>query len=257
MPPMLRANHDVIRRRAPSGTERAGMPYGGSMARLDQGPEDGQFAQRADVPPNLIGPPPQPTAQPIPQQPESRSQRRQQKVRSKRRRMLEWPVLIVVAVAIALLIRTFVLESFWIPSGSMENTLQINDRVIVFKLSYDLHSIHRGDVIVFNKPPAFVESNDKELIKRVVAVGGDTVQARGGSVYVDGVRQSTKNIDPVCASASDNNFGPVTIAKGNLWVMGDNRCDSSDSRTFGQISDSLVVGHAFARIWPVSRLGWL
>ncbi len=155
---------------------------------------------------------------------------------------------------VAVLVRTFLLESFYIPSGSMENTLLINDRVLVDKIGYHLHSIHHGDIVVFRRPP-HLQISDDDLIKRVIGLPGDVVKASGGSVYVDGRRQSEPYVRSTCHGTG--NFGPVTVPAGRMFVMGDNRCNSYDSRYFGPISENLVVGQAVLRIWPLSRLSGL
>ena len=186
----------------------------------------------------------------------SRRSRRQAGGGRRRRAWIEWPLLIGAAVVAAILIRTFVLQTFWIPSGSMMNTLVRNDRVVVNKLSYKFHDIHRGDVVVFHKPPN-LNVDDEDLIKRVVGVAGDTVEAHGGFVYRDGKKQTEKYVDKDCGSRPTSDFGPITVPKGDIWVMGDNRCNSSDSRVFGPIKTKLVIGHAFVLIWPISRWDWL
>jgi signal peptidase I len=174
--------------------------------------------------------------------------------RARRRRLMEWPIVIVAAVVVALVVRTFVFETFYIPSLSMANTLQVNDRVIVNKLSYKFHSIHRGDVVVFRKPPN-LQLNDEDLIKRVIGLPGEQISGHDGSVYVDGRKLTEPYVNPACGGTSD--FNPVTVPKDDIFVMGDNRCNSEDSRVFGPISQDLVVGHAFVRVWPLSRLGTL
>ncbi|HEY2176648.1 MAG TPA: signal peptidase I [Mycobacteriales bacterium] len=172
----------------------------------------------------------------------------------RRRRMLQWPILVIVAVVVAVLVRTFLLESFYIPSGSMENTLNINDRVLVDKISYHLHGIGRGDIVVFRRPP-HLQISDNDLIKRVIGLPGDTLKASGGSVFVDGRKLSEPYVRTACHGTGP--FGPVTVPAGKIFVMGDNRCNSYDSRYFGAISKNLVVGQAFVRIWPISRLSGL
>jgi signal peptidase I len=136
----------------------------------------------------------------------------------------------------------------------MHETLLEGDRVLVNKVSYHLHDVHRGDVVVFRRPPDFPVDDD-DLIKRVVAVPGETVEAHGGKVYVDGAPLTEPYVEPACRGTSD--FPQVTVPPGKLWVMGDNRCNSSDSRVFGPIDEKLVVGRAFVLAWPVGRLSWL
>jgi signal peptidase I len=174
--------------------------------------------------------------------------------RRARRKALEWPFLITFALISAFLIRAYVVQTFFIPSASMHETLIEGDRVLVNKVSYHLHEVHRGDVVVFRKPPALNVSED-DLIKRIVGLPGETVEGRGGKVYVDGAPLSEPYVEPLCHGTSD--FKKETVPAGKLWVMGDNRCNSSDSRYFGPIDKNLVVGRAFVIAWPVGRLSWL
>lgn len=169
-------------------------------------------------------------------------------------RRLELPLLIVFSLVTAVVVRTFVLQTFFIPSGSMHPTLLEGDRVIVNKLSYHLHDVHRGDVVVFRRPPK-LHINDEDLIKRVIGLPGDTVTAHDRKVYVNGRALQESYIPPICAGTDD--FLKVTVPSDRVFVMGDNRCDSTDSRVFGPIQEDLLVGRAVARIWPPSRLGWL
>jgi signal peptidase I len=174
--------------------------------------------------------------------------------RRARRKALEWPFLIVFAVVSAFLIRQYVVQTFYIPSASMHETLIEGDRVLVNKVGYHLHDIHRGDVVVFSKPPNLDVSED-DLIKRVVALPGETVEGRGGKVYVNGAPLDEPYVEPLCHGTGE--FAKVTVPAGKLWVMGDNRCNSSDSRVFGPIDEHLVVGRAFVIAWPFDRLSWL
>lgn len=166
------------------------------------------------------------------------------------RNAMEWVVILVSAVVLALVFRAVLFQAFSIPSSSMEQTLQINDRVMVNRLSYRLHDVNRGDVIVFHKP-AGLQSEHSELIKRVVAVEGETVEGRGNAVYVDGQRMVEPYLDPADTILD---FGPITVPEGHVFVMGDNRDDSSDSRVFGSIDTDTIVGRAFFIYWPFSRL---
>jgi signal peptidase I len=174
--------------------------------------------------------------------------------RQARRKALEWPFLIVFAVVSAFLIRQYVVQTFYIPSASMHETLIEGDRVLVNKVGYHLHDIHRGDVVVFRKPPNLDVSED-DLIKRVVALPGETVEGRGGKVYVNGDPLDEPYVEPLCHGTGG--FPKVTVPAGTLWMMGDNRCNSSDSRVFGPIGQNLVVGRAFVIAWPFDRLSWL
>ena len=172
-----------------------------------------------------------------------------------RRNAIEWGVIIVVAVVAAFVLRGFVIQPYYIPSGSMEPTLKIGDKVLVNKLSYDLHAIHRGDVIVFKKPPNDYTPNIKDLIKRVIGLPGETISASGGSVYIDGRRLNEPWLPK--GVTTEGISQPVHIPAGELFVMGDNRGDSADSRMIGPISKNLVVGRAFLIVWPLSDFGTL
>lgn len=174
--------------------------------------------------------------------------------------VVEWVVILVISLGAALLVRTFLLQPFLIPSASMEPALRIGDRVLVNKISYRLHEIHRGDVVVFERPACDrVEGGLKDLIKRVVAVGGETVEARDGSVFVEGERVREPYLSDGVVTAD---FGPVEVPAGHLWVMGDNRGNSKDSRFLCgprgvAIDESTVVGRGFLRVWPISSIGRL
>jgi len=170
---------------------------------------------------------------------------------------LEWGILIVSALVIALLIKAFLFQAFYIPSDSMVPTLKTHDRVIVNKLSYKLHPVHRGDIIVFKSPPG-VDPSVKDLIKRVIALPGETVEGRhDGHIYINGKRLAEPylpNGDPPGQS-----FDAIKVPKDSYWVMGDNRKNSFDSRFFPEhfIKKKDIVGRAFIRIWPLNRLGIL
>ena len=180
-------------------------------------------------------------------------------------------MLIVVAFVVALLIKTFLLQAFYIPSASMEPTLVEGDRVLVEKVSYRLGGPQRGDVVVFEKDlvvPAAVEEDgslatkigdsfrglfgfptgtEQDFIKRVMAVGGDKIEGRDGDVYVND--ELVK--EPYLTEGQQTSpFGPTEIPEGKIFVMGDNRNNSDDSRNFGPIDADAVVGHAFLLIWP-------
>ena len=186
--------------------------------------------------------------------PVTRARRRQ---RTRRRNTIEWVLVIVGAILVAVVVRTFFLQAFRIPSASMYPTLKVNDRVVVNKLSYKLHDIHRGDVVVFDRPanlPAAPGDPD-DLIKRVIGLPGESVVAKNGSVYIDNRKLSEPYLPK---SVSTLNFDkPITVPAGDVFVMGDNREDSTDSRKFGPIAQDEIVGRAFMRIWPLSRIGSL
>jgi signal peptidase I len=168
---------------------------------------------------------------------------------SSTRAILEWVVILAAALAVAIVVKTFLIQAFYIPSGSMEPTLMIGDRVLVNKLSYDLHSIHRGDIVVFKSPPS--EANDptvKDLIKRVIGLPGDQIQAINGQVYIDG---KVLNEPYLPAGTQTTNLPLTTVAPGKYYVLGDNRGNSKDSRFIGQIPRHLIVGRDFIKVWPI------
>ena len=181
-------------------------------------------------------------------------QRRETNVRRRRRRRrttrnaVEWIAIVAGALVVALLVKTFLIQAFFIPSLSMYTTLDKGDRVLVNKLSYDLHDIHRGDIVVFERPPAVPDTGIKDLIKRVVGLPGDTIEARDGDVFVNDRRLEEPYLDPGVRTV---NLDRQKIPEDHVFVMGDNRANSEDSRIFGAIDKDLVVGRAFVRVWPI------
>ena len=166
------------------------------------------------------------------------------------RNVVEWVLIAGGALLVAFIIKTFLFQAFYIPSLSMAPTLKVNDRVLVNKLSYDLHDVHRGDLVVFESPPN-EGSQTKDLIKRVIGLPGETVESRDGHILINGQVLQEPYLGP------DVTTGPVekiTIPPDHLWVMGDNRPNSRDSRFFGAIPESLVIGRAFIRVWPVTAI---
>nr|WP_206314502.1 signal peptidase I [Streptomyces coryli] len=203
------------------------------------------------------------------------------------------PILIGIALVLALLIKTFLVQAFSIPSDSMQNTLQRGDRVLVDKLTPWFGSKpERGEVVVFHDPGDWLNgeeapeapggvvggiqkvlsfvglmpsAEEQDLIKRVIATGGDTVECKGtGQVKVNGkALNETDYIFPGNTPCSDKPFGPIKVPDGMIWVMGDHRQDSLDSRYHEQspdkgfVDEDLVVGRAFAVAWPLNRWDWL
>ncbi len=169
------------------------------------------------------------------------------------RNLVEWVVTLVGALLVALLVQAFLFQPFFIPSESMVPTLQIHDRVLVNKLSYRLHEVNRGDVVVFERSDDD-PSTIRDLIKRVVAVEGDTIESQGDTVFVNG--QAVQ--EPYRRSSSlGEAVARQTLAADEVFVMGDNRTASKDSRSFGPIHEDRIVGRAFVRFWPLGHLGFL
>jgi signal peptidase I len=155
-----------------------------------------------------------------------------------------WIALAVAAVAL-FAARQLVAEPFRIPTSSMKPTLTPGDQVLVDKLA---RRPHRGELVVFRRP-----RGDEILLKRVVAVGGDSVAIEDGALYVDGRPARESYADPKAIDSVY--FGPVRVPRGSVFALGDNRADSLDSRTFGAVADNRIIGRVVARIWPPGRLG--
>lgn len=201
----------------------------------------------------------------------------------------ELPILVIVALAVSLVIKTFLVQFFYIPSGSMENTLQINDRVAVNKVPFIGKAIGRGDVVVFRDPdnwlpePYAIDGNKylakvKEgfvavgvlpnptkqyLVKRVIGIAGDKVEccSKNKKLMINGVEINEPYIFSG-NSASDTNFN-VTVPAGKIWVMGDHRAASADSRFHqedinkGMVPTAKVTGKVVGIIWPIKNLGFV
>ena len=175
----------------------------------------------------------------------------EEKNRSRLKSAIEWVLIIAGALVVALVVKATLVQAFYIPSESMEPTLHTGDRVLVNKLSYRLHDIHRGDIVVFERPGIEADPAIKDLIKRVIGLPGETVDAHNGRIYIDGKALKEPYLP------EDTVIGDVAaqrIPDDSYWVMGDNRANSSDSRRFGPIKKSLIIGRAFVRVWPVGSV---
>jgi signal peptidase I len=165
----------------------------------------------------------------------------------------------------------FVFQAFYIPSESMLPTLHVNDRVIVSKISYRLHAPRRGDVVVFDAPPGqphrreaswapirflrgLLAPSAEEYVKRVIGVPGDRIEGRGGHIYVNGKVLVEPYLPP---STHTETFTERVVPPGRLFVLGDNRAASFDSRSFGPIRGSSVAGRVVTRVWPPQRIAFL
>lgn len=195
----------------------------------------------------------------------------------------ELPVLILVALVLALLIKSFLVQAFFIPSGSMEDTLQVGDRVLVNKVIYHLRDIERGDIVVFNGLDSWTPEveiseptnpiqralrgiagafgvappGERDFIKRVIGVGGDMVECRDGRVQVNGVPLDEPYLFPGDTPCAEGETFKVEVPQDRLWVMGDHRSASADSRAHqddpnqGTVPVDRVIGRAFVVVWPV------
>jgi signal peptidase I len=178
---------------------------------------------------------------------------------------LEWAAVVIGALVVALIVKTFLFQAFYIPSASMEPTLSKGDRVLVNKISYDLHDVHRGDVIVFELDKQDVGPDGiKDLIKRVIGLPGDTIETRDGVVYVnDRAVDEPYLADGMVTGDPENSQNPPierqTVPEGHVYVLGDNRSNSADSRypERGPIPVDRIVGRAFVLVWPPGDMGTL
>lgn len=187
----------------------------------------------------------------------------------------ELPVLVLIALVAAILIKTFLAQAFYIPSTSMLPTLEVNDRIMVNKLAYQFGDPEPGDIVVFESPFASDEAEpfltvalrtiaesigirtaslDDDLIKRIIATSGQTVAIRANMVFVD---EEPLDEPYLANGVTMRDMEPVVLGPDEVWVMGDNRNNSGDSRRFGPIPVVSIVGEAFVRLWPLERFGGL
>ena len=186
--------------------------------------------------------------------------RRRRRRRSATRNAVEWAGVLVGALLVALVVKTWLFQAFYIPSGSMLPTLEVGDRVLVNKLNYDVEDVDRGDIVVFGRPDDWTAGDIDDLIKRVIGLPGETISAHGGQVFING-----EPLDEPWLAAEDvgitqfvETSGCVpecTIGPNEIFVLGDNRDNSSASNMFGPLDFDNVVGEAFIRVWPVSSFG--
>ncbi len=154
---------------------------------------------------------------------------------------------VAIAVLLAVVIRLFVLEPFYIPSGSMVPTLKERDRIIVSKLNYYFQEPKRGDIVVFKYP----KDPKRNFVKRLIAVGGETVAIKNSRLYINGQPVSEDYLPKGLRFAD---YGPVVVPSGNYFMMGDNRNNSDDSRVWGYLPENLIVGRALVIYWPLERI---
>jgi signal peptidase I len=174
----------------------------------------------------------------------------------KRRVAIEWTLIIVVAVLASFFVRTFVFQTFYIPSSSMNPTLWKGDRVVVNKLSVEFGTINIGDIVVFKAPPDVAKDcSDKvtDLVKRVIGLPGDRLYSKGNLIYVNG-----KVLDQKWTvwRTLGVPIAPTTVPAGHYFMMGDSHDNSCDSRTWGTVPKSDLIGKVFVRIWPLKSIKW-
>ncbi|MDX2379331.1 MAG: signal peptidase I [Acidimicrobiia bacterium] len=168
---------------------------------------------------------------------------------------IDWIVVIAIALLVAFLVRGFVLAHFVVDGSSMSPTLESGDRVFVNKLSYRLHDPNRGDVVVLHQISG---ASERDLIKRVIAVDGEEIEMRSCQVFVDGAALDEPYLAPATLNGNcGGDFAPVLVPSDSVFVMGDNRGGSQDSRQLGPIDDSDLIGRAFVVFWPVGHWQWL
>ena len=251
----------------------------------------GQYVVSGDSGTRAVDSTAQPTASGTPAGPTPRPGRSRHRTSRRRRQLPLWqevPLLLLAAFLIAVLIRTFLLQAFYIPSGSMEHTLDVGDKVLVNKVVYGVRDPVRGEIVVFrgtdrwapehqDQPTGiggqigrtlgdlvgFSQPGEKDFIKRVIAVPGDTVECcdRDGRVTVNGrpLRESyifedaLDNVPPSATECRSRTFQPVTVPSGHIFVLGDHRIVSQDSRCQGPVPIQNVIGRAFLVVWPTDR----
>jgi len=168
----------------------------------------------------------------------------------------DWALVVVIALVVALGVRTFLFAHFVVEGASMYSTLETGDRVFVNKVSYRLHDPNRGDVVVLHEIRGTTE---RDLIKRVIAVGGEEVEMRSCEVRIGGQLLIEPYLDPTVVTPGNcgGDFGPILVPAGTVFVMGDNRAGSQDSRALGPVLLDDIVGRAFVVFWPRSHWQWL
>jgi signal peptidase I len=169
--------------------------------------------------------------------------------------LAETAALVVAAVLLALSVRTFGYQTFWIPSTSMVPTLQKGDRILVQKAFFNWHDLHRGDIVVFARPPRdhCGGAADDDLVKRIIALPGQTIYSAGNTLYVNGrplAEPYLPRIDPLGPPIPDaSRLHPFRVPAGDFYVLGDNRQISCDSRFWGPIKGSSIVGRVVLLLW--------
>lgn len=170
-----------------------------------------------------------------------------------RRQAAEWFAIFLVAILVSFAIRTYVIQVFEVPSGSMLPTLQIGDRLVVDKISELAHKIHRGDIVVFHRAPGDTDTQFPILVKRVIGLPGETISSKGDTIFINGRSivepwLGAMNTTPTCPEPNFD-ISSTHIPGGQYYVMGDCRGDSSDSRVWGTVPAGNIIGRAFVVFW--------
>lgn len=163
--------------------------------------------------------------------------------------LTEWVLIIIIAFLLSIVIRNYIVDTRIVPTGSMLPTIQLQDRLIVDRLFYKFDTLNRGDIIVFKAPETAYE--DKDLVKRIIALPGEKVEVREGKVWIEGKSLN----EPYVESAADYNYGPVTVPQDSYFVLGDNRTQSKDSHIWGFLPSKNILGRVWIRYWPLARFG--
>ena len=177
--------------------------------------------------------------------------------RRRRHRSVEWILILFTAAAVSLLLRTFAFQTFYIPSGSMEPTLWTGDRIVVNKLSVEFGHINIGDIVVFKAPPKVATACADavaDLVKRVIGLPGDRLYSKGNNIFVDGKRLNQNWT--VYPNIGTTPISPTTVPVGHYFMMGDNHAKSCDSRMWGTVPRSDLIGKVFVKFWPLTSFKW-
>jgi signal peptidase I len=230
-------------------------------------------------PPQTQGPPPQqpfPPQTPRPPEPQQQPAREdQEERRTTWQYILEVVVILAIAVAVAIFVQAFLVKTFMVTSSSMAPTIQPGDRLLADRVTYYFRNPHRGDIVVFRYPPTGPQSTNttnplywpfeqigevlhlthktgnEPFVKRVIAVGGETIQVKKGQVFING--KAIK--EPYAVKGDYSDYGPYKVPAGMVFCMGDNRPNSRDSRYIGPVPVRSIIGRAWLRFWPLSRFG--
>jgi len=167
------------------------------------------------------------------------------------RTIMEWAILIVIAWVLSFGIRTFIVDTRIVPTGSMLPTIQLQDRLIFDKVFYKSKPLQRGDIIMFTAPEGSGEKDD--LVKRIIGLPGETLEVKEGKVWINGEPIE----EPYLMEAPEYEYGPIAIPEGSYIVFGDNRNNSKDSHVWGFITEDKIKGKVLLRYWPLDRFGFL